>query len=202
MKVKKKPMPIVQKVFYVLSFFFLIFAFCYLGMKDYTPPISHVDDAAKFTEEYGITSQNVFHYKTSKEILELLNSGSGIIFLCYPENSWCSSYADLLNDIAIQNKVKEIYYYNISQDRTFNQRYYENIVKILESYLPVIEDNETNIYVPALILVKDGEIIKYDDETAIVKGKTSVTDYWTNERKMQKRNEMSLWFKQFLEVSS
>ena len=35
MKVKKKPMPMWKKIFYVKSFIFLLWAFIYLGTKNY-----------------------------------------------------------------------------------------------------------------------------------------------------------------------
>ena len=83
MKVKKKKMTLVQKIFYILSFIFLIAAFIYLGTKDYTPKKTETD-AQIFTKEYGITEDNVFTERDSKTILELLNSGSGIIFIGFP----------------------------------------------------------------------------------------------------------------------
>ena len=62
-------MPLFQKIFYIISFIFLIWAFIYLGTKNYNAPIKKLSDAESFTKEFGITSDNRFKYKNAKETL-------------------------------------------------------------------------------------------------------------------------------------
>jgi len=195
--VNKKAMPLLQKIFYIISFIFLISAFIYLGTKDFHLP-KELSDRESFTKEYGITSDNIFVYKTAKEVLETLNTGTAIIYFAYPENKWSASYADLLNDVAIKNNVKEIYYYNFKKDRANNNHYYENIVKSLLPYLPVLDSEIVNLYAPTLVLVRDGNIVFFDDETAIVRGETSVQSYWTTTNLERKEEELSYMIKEYL----
>ena len=200
MKVKKKPMPTWQKIFYVCSFVFLIWAFIYLGTKNYNAPIKKLTDQESFTQEYGITSKNIYVYKNAKEILETINSGSAVIFLGFPENKWSSSYAEILNDVAKDYGLKEIYYYNFLKDRSNNNTYYEKIVNQLTSYLSVLDNETINIYAPAMLIVKDGEILIYDDETSIIKGDISVGDYWTFSAIQNKKEQLSRFLELYLEV--
>ena len=203
-KVKEKPpMPLFQKIFYIISFIFLFAAFIYLGTKNYNAPIRKLSDQESFTQEYGITSDNLYAYKNAQDVLELLNTGSGLIFFAFPENEWSHIYADILNEVAKTYEIEEIWYYNFKNDRSNNNYYYNNIVRILNAYVPVIDTGEKELYAPSFVIVKDGEIIGYDDETAIVSGDVTVDDYWTMEKQQRKKVELGILVQKYLnEVSN
>jgi len=198
-KIKKKPpMPWYQKSFYILSFVFLISAFIYLGTKNYNSPKRKLTDAESFTQEYGITEDNVYVYKSARDILELLNTGTGIVFCGFPENDWSRVYAEVLNDVAKRFDVTQIWYYNFKNDRSNNNHYYNNIVKQLEAYTFFLDNNQSNLYAPTVFFVKDGEIVAYDDETAIMKGNATVDNYWTVDKLNQKTIELGSLFQKYL----
>ena len=199
MKVKKTPMPLFQKIVYIASAIFMFVAFIYLGTKDYNVPVKDFNDQENFTKDFGITNENIYDYKTASEILEIMNTGTGVIFFAFPENVWSHTYACLLNDVAKYYGLNEIYYYNFFNDRIMNNSYYENIVKKLNAYLPVLDNGTRNIYAPSMIMVKNGEIIAYDDETSILHGDVTVDDYWTYERQENKRVQLGVYFEKFLE---
>ncbi len=199
MKAERKEMPLWQKIFYMISFVFLIAAFIYLGQKNYSLSKSNLTDNERFTEEYGISSKNIFVYKTAEEILKMMNTGDAIIFMAFPENKWSSKYAELLNEVAMKNNIQEIYYYNFKQDRSSNNQNYQKIVSQLSSYLPVLDEEVMDIYAPTVVIVKDGNIIFYDDETSIIRGDTSVDDYWTVSRENEKKIEFRLIIQEYLE---
>ena len=202
-KVKEKPpMPWFQKVFYVISFIFLFAAFIYLGTKNYNAPIRKLSDQESFTQEYGITSDNIYVYKTSQEVLELLNTGSGIIFFAFPENEWSHVYADLWNEVGKSYGIDEIWYYNFYKDRNNDNYYYNNIVRILNAYVPVTDTGEKDLYAPSFVIVREGEIIGYDDETSIVSGDVTVDDYWTMEKQQKKKVELGVLFQKYLSEGS
>ncbi len=190
MKVNKPKMSIVQKGFYIISFIFLISAFIYLGTKNYNNNLV-MSDSERFTLEFGIPQNNVFKYKKNSEILETLNTGSALIFMAFPENDWSSYYASLLNEVAKKENIKEILFYNFSDDRLNDDYYYENIVDHLESYVTVLDDGTKNIYSPTLIIVKNGDIIYFDNETSIMSGEHTIKEYWTNERRKLKSEEIT-----------
>lgn len=195
-------MPWFQKVFYVISFIFLFAAFIYLGTKNYNAPIRKLSDQESFTQEYGITSDNIYVYKTSQEVLELLNTGSGIIFFAFPENEWSHVYADLLNEVGKSYGIDEIWYYNFYKDRNNDNYYYNNIVRILNAYVPVTDTGEKDLYAPSFVIVREGEIIGYDDETSIVSGDVTVDDYWTMEKQQKKKVELGVLFQKYLSEGS
>ena len=140
-------------------------------------------DAEKFAEEYSkISDDNVFVYANIDEILEVLDGGSGIVYLGFPECQWCGAYVPYLNDVAKSVGVNEILYYNIREDRSNNSENYQKIVELLDGYLTDDEEGNPRIYVPAVIFVNNGTIVGFDDETSLdTGGFTNPDDYWTEE---------------------
>lgn len=152
-------------------------------------PSSTVEtDSEKFAKEYGWVDENgkktdnVFVYRTPEEIIKILKNGTGIVYLGFPECPWCGQYVVYLNEVAKENNVEKINYLNILNERKNNTDAYKEIVSILSDYLQYDDDGNKRIYVPAVIAVKDGKIIGFDDETSYdTKGYENPQDYWENE---------------------
>lgn len=137
-------------------------------------------------DEYKtLSTNNIYVYKTSDEIIKILEHGTGIIFLGFPECDWCQAYVPMLNDIADTEGLEKISYYNIYKDREENNDTYQKIVEILGDNLQYHDDDgNKRIYVPAVIAVSEGEIVGFDDETAYdTHGFDNPEDYWTEEEK-------------------
>ena len=198
---KKKPMPIYQKIFYIISAIFLLGAFIYLGTKDFQGPIRKKSDNLSFALEYGITEQNVFKYKTTKEILEIMNNGSGIIFFGFPENKWSKEYATILNDSALKANIKEINYYNFKGARSSNNHSYNQMVTKLKDFLPILDNGVQNIYAPTLVIVKNKEVIFYDSETSVMTSSITPEEYWTKENINQKEEVLKSMFETYLSLN-
>lgn len=140
-------------------------------------------DGEKFAKEYSsVNNDNVFVYKDIDEIIKILENGTGVVYLGFPECPWCTQYVVYLNEVAKENGVETIYYHNILEDRQNNTNEYKKIVNLLSDYLQYDEEGNKRIYVPAVIAVKKGEIIDFDDETAWdTKNYDTPEDYWANE---------------------
>ncbi|MGN1352574.1 MAG: hypothetical protein ACI4WF_00735 [Bacilli bacterium] len=162
-------------VIIVLGFLGLI-SFYYLNL-------TKVTDASKFKEEYSnVSEDNVFVYRTDKEIIDILKHGTGIVYLGFPECPWCQAYVSYLDEVAKETKIEKIYYLNILEIRKNNTKEYQEIVSLLDNYLSYDEEGKKRIYVPAIVAVKEGEIIGFDDETSHdTKGYETPEEYWKNE---------------------
>ena len=162
-------------VIIVLGFLGLI-SFYYLNL-------TKVTDASKFKEEYSnVSEDNVFVYRTDKEIIDILKHGTGIVYLGFPECPWCQAYVSYLDEVAKETKIEKIYYLNILEIRKNNTREYQEIVSLLDNYLSYDEEGKKRIYVPAIVAVKEGEIIGFDDETSHdTKGYETPEEYWEKE---------------------
>jgi rhodanese domain protein len=142
-----------------------------------------VSDMEKFSAEYHeVAKNNVFVYRNIDEIINILEKGTGIVYLGFPECKWCQRYTKYLNEVAMDMGISKIYYYNIREDRKLNTENYHKIVSILENYLQNDEEGNKRIYVPSVIALKKGEIVGFDDETAWdTKGFETPDEYWNTD---------------------
>lgn len=137
----------------------------------------------KFSKEYtSVSKDNVFVYRSKDEIINILEHGTGIVYLGYPECPWCMAYVPLLNEIAKNEGIEKIYYYNIREDRKNNTEFYQKVVSILNDYLNYDEEGKKRIFVPNVTFVKEGKIIFNDNETSLISEGTP-SEYWTEEKK-------------------
>ncbi len=141
-------------------------------------------DAAKFKEEYTLVEENNrFVYTDIDEIINILEEGTGIVYLGFPECKWCQQYVVYLNEVAEERNVSKIYYYNIRQDRQDNTENYQTIVNLLKDYLQKDENGNLRIYVPAAIFMSNGKILGFDDETSYdTNGYDNPSEYWTADK--------------------
>ena len=136
-------------------------------------------DAERFSGEYILIDEdNIFVYKNAKQTIDILSSGTGIVFLGFPTCPWCQAYVVLLQDAAKQMGVKEIFYLNIFDERTNNTAEYRRLVELKEGHLLPDDDGNPRIYVPDVTVVKDGAIVGHDNETCTMSD-MDPADYWT-----------------------
>ena len=142
-----------------------------------------LSDAQRFSLEYTqVSEENVFVYRDIDEIIRILEHGTGVVYLGFPECKWCQKYVTYLNEIARENDITRIYYFNIYEDRANNTEEYQQIVSLLEEYLEYDEEGNKRVYVPSVIVVDGGEIVGFDDETSLDTHDLDDPDeYWTDE---------------------
>lgn len=155
-------------------------------------------DSVKFKSEYSnVDKDNVFVYRTIDEIISILNNGTGIIYLGFPECKWCQAYVSYLNDVAKELDLEKIYYFNILEDRKNNTEEYLKIVEIIKEYLNYDEEGKKRIYVPTVIAVKEGKIVGFDDETSLdTKELDDPKEYWTNEEVKDLKEKLTKMIKE------
>ena len=142
-----------------------------------------VKDADRFIKEYNkVSTDNVFVYKSAEDVIKLMEHGTGVVYLGFPECPWCQAYVRYLNEVAIDAGVDEIYYYNIKKDRDKNTDNYKKMVSILKNHTLYDEKGDLRIYVPYVALFIEGKIIGVDYETAFdTNGFNDPDLYWTDE---------------------
>ena len=94
------------------------------------------------------------------------------------ENIWSKSYAKYLYEIASDIDVEKIYYYDVKKVKLLKNRNYYNIIKALEGKLIETDDSVNNLFSPSLYIIKDGEVVFYDNTTAVVNNDLEVDTYW------------------------
>ena len=164
---------------YLVLFAFLIWCFVYLGKKDFSNTIT---DAERFSKEYtAIDTDNPFVYVNSNRVLNILNNETGIILVGFSSNAWMQEYVRELYPILKENNITKVYYYDVIEDRTKKTKNFRQIEDLLSKYLKITDMGSEYLFTPALIFVKDGKIINYDDETSLVSFDMRPDTYWNED---------------------
>lgn len=189
-----------KKIISGIIFVLLILCFIYLGTRDYK--VEEPKDNELFSAEYQeIDDNNIFTYTNASKVYSTLKNGSGIIFFGFKSNIWAGYYANILNDTAMSLGVEEIYYYDFYEDRKNHNGTYESIVELLNEYIIVLDDGTKNLYSPSIVIVKDGEIIAFNDDTAFMSGKDNPEEYWDENQVALEKIELASLINEYLNVT-
>lgn len=183
----------------------LIGCIAFLGLAAYfawkTAHGKTADDAVRFAEEYTqVTEDNVFVYRSVEEILDLMRSGTGIVYLGYPECGWCQAYVPYLNETAREKGIREIWYCNTKEVKENDMDKYYELIDQLDGYLQYTDTGEQWIYVPNVSFHIDGNLIGNDYETS--KDTHDLTDpeeYRTETEVQELKHTLAGYMEQVLE---
>lgn len=165
----------------------------------YCKPPATVKVNNNFNNEYNLVDENnVFVYKSIDDILITLDKGTGIIFLGFPECGWCQNYVKYLNDVAVSKNVDIIYYYNFKSIRESNTEKYKKLVSRLDDYLFLDDTGNYRLYAPTLVIVKEGKILSFDNETSLMTSPILPNEYWTEEKINSFKEKIGNYFDEYL----
>ena len=146
-------------------------------LQQHRPQPVRQTDAARFQAEYPrVAADNRFVYARDVAVLDMLEHGTGVVFLGYPQCPWCQRLSEYVDQAARAEGIARIHYLNIRQARASKNETYQKLVARLAPYLSKDEDGQPRIFVP------DGSIVgRYKEEPT---GDSAITPdrYWTAER--------------------
>lgn len=184
-----------QMVIYIIIFCLLIYAFIYLGKKEYKVELP---DNEKFSSMFSMVStDNVFKIVNATEARMVSRGVKGIV-LFGTENEWVNYYAYIVNKIAKEVGIEEIYYYDFTKNRKDNNGTYEDIVKNLSNYVTYNDKGVAEIYAPSLLVVSKDEVLLFDSDTSFIKGKTTPSTYWNSFTQGEKEQNLRAVFTEYL----
>lgn len=184
-----------QMVIYIIIFCLLIYAFIYLGKKEYKVELP---DNEKFSSMFSMVStDNVFKIVNATEARMVSRGAKGIV-LFGTENEWVNYYAYIVNKIAKEVGIEEIYYYDFTKNRKDNNGTYEDIVKTLSNYVTYNDKGVAEIYAPSLLVVSKDEVLLFDSDTSFIKGKTTPSTYWNSFTQGEKEQNLRAVFTEYL----
>ncbi|MBQ3464508.1 hypothetical protein IJH27_01590 [Candidatus Saccharibacteria bacterium] len=160
-------------------------------------------DAKRFSSLYAaVEKDNIFVFKSGKETVNILKSGTGVVFLGFPSCPWCQAYAPMLNALAKEYGLDAIYYHDTYDDWKNNTVVYQELTTLLSDYLQYDNVGEKHLYVPDVVFVIDGKIIGNDWETSKdTLGLETPEAYWTEERVEAWRKKVSKFFAEIKEAT-
>lgn len=163
-----------------------------------------ISDAEKFKSEYSLVSNdNKFVYRDAKEIIKIMQNGTGVVYLGFPECPWCQSYVKYLDEVANEVGIEKIYYFNIYNDRNNNTDDYKTIVSLLGDNLQYDEEGNLRIYVPNVSFHIDGEVIGNDYETSLyTDGFKEPNEYWNETRISNLKSKLKTYMEEIKKESN
>ena len=184
-----------QMIIYLVIFCLLIYAFIYLGKKEYNVKLP---DNEQFVSEFNrVSKDNVFKIVSAVDARMVSRGAKGIV-LFGTHNEWVNYYAYMINKIAKEVGITEIYYYDITKNRKDNNGTYEDIVKNLSDYITYNDKEIGEIYAPSLLVVSNDKILLFDSETSFIKGKTTPSEYWNQQKTLEKEEMLRQVFTQYM----
>jgi len=163
-----------------------------LGLGIYYFVSKETPDNVKFKEEYealngeklhgktaltmNIPEDNNIKYASFDEIMEVLDSGTGVIYFGFPECPWCRNAVPVLIDAAKEMEIDTIYYFNAHEMRDVKElkndeiittkegskEYYELVEamdEVLEPYEGLEDESIKRLYFPTMVFVMGGKIV-------------------------------------------
>lgn len=117
-------------------------------------------DAIRFKTEYKkVSKNNIYKYSTYDNIIETLNSKTGVIYLGFKDCFLCKEIVPILDKVSRQKNIREILYYDFKDIRENNTKEYQDLLNIVSSYIENEDEKETVITAPTVIFVRKGNIV-------------------------------------------
>lgn len=188
-----------MKELIVCSLLFILFliGFIYFGTKEY--PVNEISDAQKFESEHKqVSKDNIFSYINSSDAYTYIRGKNVILLIGVKNNDWVGHYAKVIDEVAKELNISSIMYYDITEDKNDNNATYESIVNYLKDYVTYLDNGEGDLYGPTFIIKKNGVITYFDDETALIKGTQSASEYWDNYHTNLKKINITAALKDYL----
>ena len=161
-----------------------------VGIVGVTLLVKDKADNIKFSEEYAnVSKDNVFTYRSIDEIIRIMEHGTGVVYLGFPECPWCQAYVKYLDEVSKEVGIEKIYYYNIYEDRLNNTTEYQKIVELLKDHLQFDQEGNPRVYVPNVSFHVNGNLIGNDYETSLdTHDLSDPSEYWTEEEVDELKN--------------
>jgi len=203
---KKSNLPIIVIIIAAIALFATIAAFINYNSitnNNYEEFITEETDASKFSQEYhSVSEDNVFVYRDVDQIIRIMEKGTGVVYLGFPDCQWCQAYVKYLNEAALETGIDKIYYFNIYEDRLNNTEKYQKIIALLSNNLQSDEEGNPRVYVPNISFYIDGNLIANDYESSKdTLGYDDPNNYWNNERITKLKDTLKKPMQQIIKVN-
>ena len=189
-----------QMIISLIFFILFIMGFVYISTIDFSK--KGINDKEKFANEHKaiIDKENVYTYINNQEALTYIKQDNVIILFGVKNNDYVGYYANILNEVAKNNNVEEIYYYDITDDREKKNGTYQSIAEYLSDYVTHLDDGTVNIYGPTLYVKKNGIVIHFDDSNAFISGNMNAEKYWSEYQIGLQKNILNEVLKEYMEM--
>lgn len=183
----QKTKGIIRKIIYAIIFAAMIFSFIYLGNKYAGNSEIRVLDINDFYK--NIEKENFEVIKGGK-FISLFKKGKHIILIGNSKSEYSQKYISEINSIIEELQLKDVYYYDIINDKAQANSNYYQIIELLDGYLITTDTSEKNLLSPSLYIIDNGKVKYYNIETSAMKNTDTVDKYWTLQKEFDFKQEV------------
>lgn len=183
----QKTKGIIRKIIYAIIFAAMIFSFIYLGNKYAGNSEIKILDINDFYKD--IEKENFKVIKGGK-FISLFKKGKHIILIGNSKSEYSKKYISEINSIIKELNLKDVYYYDIINDKAQANSNYYQILELLDGYLITTDTSEKNLLSPSLYIIDNGKVKYYNVETSAMKNTDTVEDYWTLQKEFDFKQEV------------
>ena len=183
----QKTKGIIRKIIYTIIFAAMIFSFIYLGNKYAGNSEIKILDINDFYKD--IEKENFKVIKGGK-FISLFKKGKHIILIGNSKSEYSKKYISEINFIIKELNLKDVYYYDIINDKAQANSNYYQILELLDGYLITTDTSEKNLLSPSLYIIDNGKVKYYNVETSAMKNTDTVEDYWTLQKEFDFKQEV------------
>lgn len=179
----KKTFMIILSILLVVLILFSLYYFVFKEKPDnlkfkeeYESLNDEVNNSGKKNIDVKIDEDNLMKYSNFKEIMDVLDEGTGIIYFGFPECPWCRNAVPVLIEAAKKNEIGQIYYFDASKIRDVKElkdgkvvttkegtkEYYQLVDKlkdVLGPYEGLEDESIKRLYFPTMVFVMGGKVV-------------------------------------------
>lgn len=121
----------------------------------------------------------------------LENDGKHLVVIGNHKSEWSKYYVEELDKVIEVSDIKNVYHYDINNDKAqLNSNYYA-IVNLLKGSLVTTDGTDSNLLAPSFYIIKDGKVLYYNTDTVAMKNTEKPSKYWTEEEKQEFNTEIT-----------
>ncbi|MGN0966809.1 MAG: hypothetical protein ACI4OP_04365 [Candidatus Coprovivens sp.] len=174
---------LLRKAIYLVLFIALGVCFVLISekYKDNSKP-----DIIEISDYYeGLNDKQYTVIGGGKFINLLENDGKHLVVIGNHKSEWSKYYVEELDKVIEVSDIKNVYHYDINNDKAqLNSNYYA-IVNLLKGSLVTTDGTDSNLLAPSFYIIKDGKVLYYNTDTVAMKNTEKPSKYWTEEKKQE-----------------
>lgn len=180
---------LLRKAIYLVLFVALGVCFVLISekYKDNSKP-----DIIEISDYYeGLNDKQYTVIGGVKFINLLENDGKHLVVIGNHKSEWSKYYVEELDKVIEVSDIKNVYHYDINNDKAqLNSNYYA-IVNLLKGSLVTTDGTDSNLLAPSFYIIKDGKVLYYNTDTVAMKNTEKPSEYWTEEEKQEFNTEIT-----------
>jgi hypothetical protein len=180
---------LLRKAIYLVLFVALGVCFVLISekYKDNSKP-----DIIEISDYYeGLNDKQYTVIGGVKFINLLENDGKHLVVIGNHKSEWSKYYVEELDKVIEVSDIKNVYHYDINNDKAqLNSNYYA-IVNLLKGSLVTTDGTDSNLLAPSFYIIKDGKVLYYNTDTVAMKNTEKPSKYWTEEEKQEFNTEIT-----------